>query len=192
MLEGDFGSNIYEILKYPCQAIHLHEYYFGERFDKNFDEATNISTYNKVVETSIEELSYGFYDIQLNWVSKYFAKEHIKIIFQEDMYNNTLHTLREVELFLQIPCYDFASIAIFPQVNSPPLRKPETYKDRIGQIASSLQPWTGKDSSSQFLQRTILPETKSKLKEVYRSHVINLISTLNDKFDIKEIPHGYL
>jgi hypothetical protein len=109
------------------------------------------------------------------------------------MYNNTLHTLRELELFLQIPCYDFASIAAFPQVNLPPLRKPETYKDRIGQIASSLQPWvTGKVSSSQVLQQTALPETKSKLKEVYRSHIIKLISTLKNKFDVEEIPFGYL
>jgi hypothetical protein len=187
LLDPNDGTAKYETIKYPCQAIDLHNYYFGERLDS--DEAT---TNNKVVESSMDEFSYGFYDLQLEWVSKYFSKEHVKIIFQEEMYNNTLHTLREVELFLQIPCFDFTSIAAFPQANAPPIRKPETYTDRIGQIASSLQPWTkGKVSSSLLLQQTSFPETKNKLKEVYKTHMIRLSSILSKKFGIKHMPEVY-
>lgn len=190
LLDEKFGPDVFETLKYPCQAKHLHEYYFGNDVDANIDNES--ITNNKALETSTDELSYGFYDIQLDWVSKYFKKENVKIIFQEVMYNNTLHTLREVELFLQIPCFDFASIAEFTQANAPPIRKPETYTDRIGQIASSLQPWAkSKVSSSKILQKSVFSETTQKLEAIYRSHMIRLVSILDKKFGITEMPVEY-
>lgn len=190
-LDEKFGSSVYETIKYPCDAGSLHEYYFGERMEFGMNNVT--SSNNRIVASSLEELSYGFYDIQLNWILKYFPKENIKVMFQEDMYNNTFHTLREVELFLKIPCYDFTSIAIFPQANVPPIRKPETYTDRIGQIATSFQSWNKETvSSSRLLQKNVYPETKTKLKELYRTHVTKLISILDKNFKIKEIPQEYL
>jgi len=191
-LDEKFGSAVYETIKYPCDAVSLHEYYFGERIESGISNDTN-SIKNNVITSSLEELSYGFYDIQLSWILKYFPKEHIKVVFQENMYNNTFHTLREVELFLKIPCYDFTSIAIFPQGNAPPIRKPETYTDRIGQIATSFQSWN-KDtiSSSQLLQKNAYPETKAKLKALFRTHVTKLITILDKNFSIKDIPQEYL
>ena len=190
-LDEKFGTFAYERIPYPCNAGSLHEYYFGERIESGISNYTISS--NSIVTSSLEELSYGFYDIQLNWILKYFPKENIKVMFQEDMYNNTFHTLREVELFLKIPCYDFTSIAIFPQSNAPPVRKPQTYTDRIGQIATSIQSWN-KDpvSSSQLLQKYAYSETKARLKESFRMHITKLISILNKNFNIKEIPQEYL
>jgi hypothetical protein len=49
------------------------------------------------------------------------------------MYRNTLDTLRQVENFLKIPCFDFSSIATIPPNNStgPPQRKPTRVKDKV-------------------------------------------------------------
>jgi hypothetical protein len=48
----------------------------------------------------------------------------VLVLLQEDMYQNTFRTLRRVESFLSLPCYDYSQVAIIVDADHPPQRKP--------------------------------------------------------------------
>eukprot|EP01032_Pedospumella_encystans_P009029 gene9029-10663_t len=62
----------------------------------------------------VPELEHGLYDHQLTALYEIFPANQILVLLQEDMYSHTFRTLRQVELFLKIGCFDYQDYAIIP------------------------------------------------------------------------------
>jgi hypothetical protein len=54
------------------------------------------------------------------------------------MFRNTYRTLRRVESFLGIPCYDYSKVAYTPDPDSPPIRKAQTVTGKLREYMRSL------------------------------------------------------
>ncbi len=95
----------YTILSYPCRAKDFLSYYLTNN------------------DLGLNEISVGFYDLQLQNIFNLFSNNNVLILFQENMWTDTFHALQNVENFLNIPCYNYKSEAIFSEMNLPPRRK---------------------------------------------------------------------
>lgn len=60
-----------------------------------------------------------------------FHPSRVLILLQEDMFRNTYRTLRRVESFLGVPCYDYSQAAYSPDMDSPPIRRPSTVLGKL-------------------------------------------------------------
>lgn len=67
-----------------------------------------------------------------------FSPSQVLILLQEDMFRNTYRTLRRVESFLGIPCYDYSKVAYTPDPDSPPIRKAQTVTGKLREYMRSL------------------------------------------------------
>ena len=76
-------------LSYPCTS-HDFELYIGNGINK----------YNK------EELSIGNYADQMKSLLSFTSQSNIHVILQEQMYADTMQTMRDVESFLGLPCFN--------------------------------------------------------------------------------------
>ncbi len=92
------------VLQYPCSIDDFLSYYLN-----NYDLGLN-------------EMSIGFYDLQLKQLFKLFNPKKVLILYQENMWNDTFYTLRKIENFLDIPCYNYNRVSIRPDLNLPPVR----------------------------------------------------------------------
>jgi len=178
-------SDLYSVLTYPCKATDLHEYYFGSltraiRRDKGAED---------LVERwggALSELSFGFYDEQIARLLQLFPPHQVLVLFQEDMWDDTLHTLRKVETFLGLPCFNFSSIALpSSKPGYPPQRAPVGFREKVkAWTLSMLWPFS-KVSSSKTLQSSLMARTKSLLDELYAPHSRRLLEVL-EGMQIKE------
>ena len=57
--------------------------------------------------------------------------KQILVLLQEEMLRNTFRTLRKVEAFLSIPCFDYESVAIVTDSDHPPQRKPIGFHEKV-------------------------------------------------------------
>ena len=53
------------------------------------------------------------------------------MLLQEEMLRNTFRTLRKIESFLSIPCFDYESVAIVTDSDHPPQRKPNNLREKV-------------------------------------------------------------
>ncbi len=77
------------VLSYPCTS-HDFELYIGNGVNK----------YNE------EELSIGDYGDQMKSLLSYTSQSNIHVVVQEEMHANTMQTMRDVESFLGLPCFN--------------------------------------------------------------------------------------
>lgn len=159
----------YTVLSYPCHMTDFLSYYLTNN-DLGFDE-----------------VSIGFYDVQLQNLFNLFTNSNVLILFQENMWNDTLHTLQIVENFLNIPCYDYNKIAVWSDPNLPPKRK-GTFIDFYA---------LAKFSSSHALKSISNGSKPSREKllllKMFNPHVANLFKLLKEHYNRKlHVPQSWV
>lgn len=83
--------------------------------------------------------SRNFFDLTVCLVILHrFSPSQVLILLQEDMFRNTYRTLRRVESFLGIPCYDYSKVAYTPDPDSPPIRKAQTVTGKMREYMRAL------------------------------------------------------
>ena len=113
---------------YRCSAADAAMFYLGSTQPGNASE---------LQLQAREEFRYGAYHEQLSSALQLFTSERVLVLFQEEMLGDTLGTLRRVENFLGVPCYDFASVAAPPRAQGePPQRLHAATGPRAGRRAA--------------------------------------------------------
>lgn len=74
--------------------------------------------------------------------------KQILVLLQEEMLRNTFRTLRKIEAFLSIPCFDYGSVAVVTDSDHPPQRKPKNIKEKVSYyfITQIAEPNLSKDT----------------------------------------------
>jgi hypothetical protein len=131
----DLPFKSYVRLRQPCAINDMVSYFQASSVAVRSKQFTNHSmTVPKNEENLVvypDEIENGFFDEQLERVFKIFAPSQVLILLQEDMFRNTYRTLRRVESFLGLPCYDYSQVAYTPDPDSPPVRKATTVQGKV-------------------------------------------------------------
>ena len=95
-------NDVLEPIDYPCTSNHFQDYYFGEQ-DIHVSSASDSHRHAPIINNpwASAEYGHGDYHRQISDVLSVYASKNVKILFQDDLFNETLSVLYDVETFLQ-------------------------------------------------------------------------------------------
>lgn len=178
----------YDLCSYPCSATDFVSYVFND------------TDMNSINEAAKKEISYGFYDEQLDVLLKIFPKENVLVLFQEDMYRHTFQALQKVESFLGVDHFNYNSMVLKdrkPRNNltySTPKRKKSELTTKFSWMSDVIQKLgiynteqQPRSSSSLFGELNSSQDTRralESLNRVYDPHSRRLALILHRNFNL--------
>jgi hypothetical protein len=121
-----------------------------------------------------------------------FPPENVLVLLQEDMYRNTFRTLRKIESFLSLPCYDYSQVAIIIDADHPPQRKPLGVFDKMKRYRKEVRKIFGLDDYHHYggneMYNQANPAFREWLNAIYRENNRKLKELLDYHYENSSYP----